>query len=132
MWRVIFWPVTKSYEMLRGAIVKGAGAQASAKAAAAGANAAGKTTANKAAQALAKAKVDKIAGGALVALTSSVALLGGVLGISAVIKTDETAAKVGDFIGGTAEEGKNVLLGLLMLAGITAIGIGAFVLVRRK
>lgn len=132
MWKILFWPITKSYEFLRGAAMKGAGAAASSKAAAAGATGAAKTSANLLAQNAMKAKFDKVAGTALLGVTGGLATLGGIMGFTAVVKTDETAAKVGDFIGGTAEDGKNVILGLLMLAGITAIGVGAFVLLRRK
>lgn len=132
MWRFLFWPFTKSYELLRGGIAEGAAATAKAAAKQAGAKGAAVTAAGNAAKKVAEANVNKRAGQALVATTSGLAALGGIMGISAVVKTDETAQKVGDFIGGTATEGKNVLVGLIVLAGLTAIGVGAYIVIKRK
>lgn len=132
MWRIIFWPVTKAFQLLKSGIAKGAGAAASAKAAQAGIGGTAKAALNKSAQAIASANVDKWAGRVLLGTLGSLGALGGYMGLSAVIKTDETAQKVGDWMGGTVDEAKNVALGLALLAGITAIAVGAYIVIKAR
>lgn len=132
MWKVIFWPFTKSYEFFVGGAAKAARMQAQAAARKAGATGILITNAGNLAEGVARTNINKWTGRFLIGLTGGLALLGGAMGFGAVIKTDETATKVGEFIGGTATEGKNVLLGLTMIAGIVAIGVGAFLLIKRK
>lgn len=132
MWKFLTRPFVMGYEFFVGGAAKAARMQAQNAARKAGATGILITNAGNLAESVARTNINKWTGRVLVGLTTGLAAIGGAVGFGSMIKMDETATKVGEFVGGTATEGKNVLLGLTMIAGLTAIGVVAFIVIKRK